>query len=309
MKTITIAGKKIELQPLKGSEKNGLWLELLANFEIRKFEFNDLIMLLFIPKVSANYTPLQLKKISKRLEGVSPHPVVFYYDHLLTYERDRLIAQGVYFVASQKYAFIPSLIINRTEGSQIPPETLYPSSQYILLYHLQEGSIEGRTLKELAGMVPYKYATIARAIQQLHHLNLIELVGEKEKKIAINLEIKELWEKAQPYLINPIKAILFSDMPLAEGKIGNISALSHYSMLAPEEVPTKVLPLELFAVLNQSSYPFISFEAMQRIEVWKYPPIGKSGIVDRLSLFLSLKEDKDPRVEKELEIMINEMPW
>lgn len=41
------------------------------------------------------------------------------------------------------------------------------------------------------------------------------------------------------------------------------------------------------------------------IEVWKYLPLGKDGYVDKLSLYLTLMEDLDPRVEKELEIMLN----
>ena len=35
--------------------------------------------------------------------------------------------------------------------------------------------------------------------------------------------------------------------------------------------------------------------------------IGQQGYVDRLSLYLSLREGKDPRVEKELENIIREI--
>jgi len=34
-----------------------------------------------------------------------------------------------------------------------------------------------------------------------------------------------------------------------------------------------------------------------------------SKVVDKLSLYLSMKDDPDPRIEKELEIMIEEMKW
>ncbi|ROT02923.1 hypothetical protein EEL42_13055 [Muribaculaceae bacterium Isolate-100 (HZI)] len=52
-----------------------------------------------------------------------------------------------------------------------------------------------------------------------------------------------------------------------------------------------------------------SFEDTQRIEIWKYPPSGTSGYVDKLSLFLTLKDDNDPRVEKEIAIMMNKIKW
>ena len=49
------------------------------------------------------------------------------------------------------------------------------------------------------------------------------------------------------------------------------------------------------------------------IEAWKYPPVAKKGEktdwVDKLSLALSLREDADPRVEGEVERLIDEMVW
>lgn len=309
MKTATIAGQTIQVSPLDKSEQTGLWLELIANFVIGKFDFNNHTMLIFISKSSIKYTPLQLKKISERVEQVKNIPAVFYFERLLTYERDRLIEQGVYFVASDKYAFVPSLIVNRKGNAQNIKESFYPSTQYLLLYHLQIESINGTSIKELEDVLPYKYVTIARSVRQLQQLGLIELAGGKEKIIVVVSGHRDLWVKAQPYMVNPEKAIYFSTTPLPNGKIGNISALSHYSMLAPEDVPTKVITTEQFLELKKSNYPFLPFEDVQRIEVWKYPPLGNNGYVDRLSLYLTLKDDRDPRVEKELETIINEIPW
>ena len=49
------------------------------------------------------------------------------------------------------------------------------------------------------------------------------------------------------------------------------------------------------------------------IEVWKYPAIGLAGEniqwVDRLSLAITLAKDNDPRIEKEVERMINNIEW
>ena len=49
------------------------------------------------------------------------------------------------------------------------------------------------------------------------------------------------------------------------------------------------------------------------IEAWKYPPVTKIGTkaewVDRLSLAVSLREDADPRVEGEVERLINDIEW
>jgi Tfp pilus assembly protein PilO len=47
------------------------------------------------------------------------------------------------------------------------------------------------------------------------------------------------------------------------------------------------------------------------IQVWSYDPklFAVAGVVDRLSLFLSLRDEKDERVEAALEQMMKEMPW
>ncbi|MFA7176805.1 MAG: hypothetical protein WC114_06125, partial [Smithellaceae bacterium] len=47
------------------------------------------------------------------------------------------------------------------------------------------------------------------------------------------------------------------------------------------------------------------------IEVWSYEPalFAMDGVVDRLSLFLSLRDEEDERVEAALEQMMREMQW
>ena len=49
------------------------------------------------------------------------------------------------------------------------------------------------------------------------------------------------------------------------------------------------------------------------IEAWKYPPVTtvntKAEWVDKLSLAISLRDDSDPRVEGEVERLINEIAW
>jgi len=47
------------------------------------------------------------------------------------------------------------------------------------------------------------------------------------------------------------------------------------------------------------------------IEVWSYAPslFAKDKVVDRLSLYLSLKESRDERVEGAIEEMMKELQW
>ena len=49
------------------------------------------------------------------------------------------------------------------------------------------------------------------------------------------------------------------------------------------------------------------------IEAWKYPPVTiidtQSEWVDKLSLAISLRDEQDPRVEGEVERLMNDMAW
>lgn len=309
MKEITIAGQQIELRNLSKQDQKGLWLELIANFKMMQFDFNGQVMLLLVAKGEMDYTNVQRRKISERIESIKHIPAVFYFDNLLTYERDRLVEQGVYFIVADKFAFVPTLIINRLSTKSEIKELFYPSTQYILLYHLQIESLDGLSLKELEDKVPYKYKTIAKSIKQLEALGLVSLEGSRNKKLVFELSGKELWDKASTNLIDPIKSIEYTSDVFPEGDIGGISALSHYSMLAPEDIPTRALTAEWVREHTSSIPELHTFEDTQRIEIWKYPPLGTSGYVDKLSLYLTLKDDKDPRVEKEIEIMMNEIKW
>lgn len=308
MDNIIIAGKSIRLESPTTDILNILWLGLLAEFDIYQFAMNDSQLLLLCAKENTSYPPSQRSKIAQRIESLTQIPAVFYFDNMPTYERDRLVNSGVYFVVSDKFAYLPTLLANRRLSNNTISTQLLPSTQYLLLLHLQKTSLNDMSINDIAKITPYKYATIAKSVQQLNALGLVELSidSSRTKRLHFMLSNQELWERAQSHLINPIKQIGYLAEPLKDGFVGGVEALSHYSMLAGEDVPTKVFTLDEAKRLDLKTS---LMEDLQRIEVWKYPPIASNGYVDKLSLYLTLKDDTDPRVEKELETIINEMPW
>lgn len=308
MDNIIVAGKKVQLDKPASDISKNLWLGLLAGFDIYQFAMTGHQLLLLVAKESVNYSPVQRRNIAHRIEQAVHLPAVFYFDNLPTYERDRLVDKGVYFVVRDKFAFVPSLLANRRLSSIEIPSQLLPSTQYLLLIHLQSCSLNGMTLNEIAEITPYKYATLAKSAQQLSGLGLAEFKADnsRNKRLIFIPHKRELWKKSQPYLSNPIKQSGYTDEPLNRGLIGGIEALSHYSMLVGENFPTRVFTVVENKKLKNS---LSQFEDIQRVEIWKYPPIATDEYVDKLSLYLTLRDDNDPRVQKELEIMINEMPW
>ena len=235
------------------------------------------------------------------------------FDQLASYERNRYIEQGVYFVVSGKYVFLPFFLINARDSAPINKERLQPAAQYLLLYHLQRKSLEGCTLSDMEKLLPYNYLAVSRAVRQLEvtYLVDVDVSNNGTKRIHFEKEGKQLWEVAEPLMQNPIKSVWYADEEVAQGVVGGINALSHYSALNPERMQTKVIHEPEFRKAKETgALPDLNIlDGDTRIEVWKYPPVIEKevGFVDRLSLVLSLREDDDPRVEKEIELMIDRL--
>lgn len=308
MDKILIAGQNIELQKISESIKSNLWLGLLAEFAIYQFQLKSQDLLLLAAKSSDKYSPTQYKNIAHRIEIATSMSAVFYFDNMRTYERDRLVDKEVYFVVNSKFAFVPTLLANRRLSKTEIPTMLLPSSQYLLLSYLQGKINDTIILKEIEDIILYKYPTLAKSAQQLAALGFakFDFSGSGTKTLQFTKNKQDLWEKALPHLSSPIKKFGYTNEVICNGLIGGVDALSHYSMLAGEDIPTRVLSIEEGKIFAKD---ISSIEDLQRIEIWKYPAIANDGYVDKLSLYLSLREDKDPRVEKELETMISEMPW
>ena len=145
--------------------------------------------------------------------------------------------------------------------------------------------------------------SIAKGVQNLEDLSLVASKKETDgtKVIAFTKSGWELWGAAKPFMTSPVKKAVFCDsLPSGKFPAAGISALSSFSNLADDDTPTVAVyaghfKVEDFEGLND-------FDGGFKVEIWKYPSIGENA-VDKLSLYLSLEGDQDPRVHKELELM------
>lgn len=291
--------------------------DLFLRFSFYRMEFNNQLLCVIQTKNKQDsLTPLNYKRITKQIEILVGMPVVVLLDSLTYYERERLINQSVYFIISDKYAFLPSLIVNvQAKKENKRSAKLTPAAQYLLLCHLlSEKPIDEYTIKDLEQIMPYNYVALARAVTNLEDCTLCSTEIKDNtgiKHIRFDSNKRELWAKAQSYLSSPVKRVLFCDtIPEGDFSMSGVNALSHYSHLNSEQYETLAIWDKLFI---PSGNPFNEVEGLNKIELWKYPTtmpfLSNHDVVDRLSLYLSMKDDPDARVEKELEIMIEEMKW
>ena len=312
MEQIIVAGKALELISLGKSELKGVFIDAILGYNFYKTSFNGNEFCLLVSKREKKMPPLEYKQLADRLQTILALPIVFLFDRLDYYERNRLIDRGVFFIVSDKYTYLPYLIINAKQTEKKSLNTLTSAAQYLLLYHLQKNSLQGLSINEVGNIVPYKYVTLTRAISCLEQFNICksEKGADRQKRIYFGGEPISLWNNIQNKINSPIKSVYYCDESIAVGlSVCGINALAHYSNLNPENSGMyaidegqfkELLKTDTFKNLNQ-------VEGNIRIEVWKYPPIINYGFVDKLSLYLTLKDDKDSRVEKELELMINSL--
>ena len=119
---------------------------------------------------------------------------------------------------------------------------------------------------------------------------------------------RDLWKRALPMMDSPVQRRMRTRNPPAGLPVAGIEALSSMSMLASDAEPTYAISRKDSRVkdLKDDRYEGAT------VEVWKYAPALLSGdgtCVDPLSLYLSLKDDPDPRVQGELRTVMEELKW
>lgn len=309
--TLVIANISFYTEEIEVKSIKGITLEMRSSFRFFKIEMAGQIVILLKPKYPLErYTPKACKKMEDMVSNNNGSPCAFWFDALDYNQRMRLMDKQVFFVVSGKYAYLPGLVMDSQNERKVATELTAPA-QYVLLYHLQTKYLEGHSAKELAEVMPYKYVTLTLALQVLQDLGLCTLIMDdnKEKRLHFELKGKALWEKAFPLLKSPMKKSFFCDNVKNEATYpqSGINALAHYSMLVPETIKTLVAVERTDAAKEDNFERINSWDGVFRIEIWKYPPINiEQGFVDQLSLALTLMNDEDPRVHKEVERIIEE---
>lgn len=315
---LNIIGQRIQLVKRSADELSGLNMGEKLSYDFYNGTFRDADLLFVKPK-GANPTPRKCAIISERLAQLFGMPVVFILAPAMTYERQRLMEKGVYFVMSEKYANLPMLVAMEKVASRKIPTRLTPVAQYLLLYHLQVKSIEGKSTKSIASLMPYSYESVSLGLTCLSDLDLCVKVAldTRSKAIKFKHSGKELWEAAKKYVVNPVDRRVYCDALSTERKfpVCGINALAYYTSLNPDAEQWVMMTGKEFKEMDSDGSVINpnEFDGNIIIEIWKYPPVcgndDSERYVDRLSLALSLSHDEDPRVEEEVEQLIKQMKW
>ena len=184
LKTISIAGIPVNLDKIGRDKLKGLTLDLILSFRFYCAEFNKHpLCLVENADLARTYTPMRYARMANQIERILEIPVVFILQSAPFYIRQRLIEQGVYFVVSDRYVFLPGMLINeRIRKKEDPEHQLSPVAQYVLLNYLLHPDLCEFTLQELQSRIPYNYLAVSRAVGELERKQLLQARKDRKTK-------------------------------------------------------------------------------------------------------------------------------
>lgn len=266
-------------------------------------------------------TPSEYRDQSHKLAAAAEKPVVLVLSGISAAVRNRMTQMNVPFVVPESQVFLPVSLINLQETCPrrafSKGKKLSPTAQALLLYHIIRGGLELLSSKQIAGKLGYSEMTISKARSELEANQLCEVSRQgKELQLRFIFAPSELWIQAQSLLRSPVQKRhwVHWDQPEASARLAGISALSQRSNLADDKIHTFALKKQNFRLLmEQGKFHECEdrHEANARIESWSYDPtlLSDENAVDPLSLYLSLRDNPDERVQSELESMMDKFQW
>ena len=309
-----ILGIETEIISLEKPLFQQLPLFITATFDVQETSiYKQRICLLIAKNSDIIQSPDRLFKQMVFVNQKVGFPVVFVFGKVVSYNIKRMIRKGINFIIPDKQLFIPALVMNLNKMPKTLPQNAVkftPLAQFLLLYHLQKERLNNFTAKQLTDKFRQPYRSISRAVNNLADFGLCHLTGGKEKHLQFTAKGKQLWEQAQGFFQNPVDRTLFTDQTLVDKQacVSNINALSHLTMINDERK-------RYYAItktdVNKIAVETNNYAGDNTIELWRYNPypLSDDGFVDKLSLYLLLKDDTDERVQTELDKMINRIQW
>ncbi|KGN96835.1 hypothetical protein HQ38_00695 [Porphyromonas crevioricanis] len=299
-------GEKVVFSPINASLQNRLPIAISGEFNLYSGRILNCDVVLALIEQADIIPPKQIQKKLLILEQKLGSLVILATQEIASYNALRLANLRVNFIVPNKQMFLPSLLVNFRKEQQIGSdltETISPTAQVLLLYHLQVESVQGLDARALASKLDVSYASANRAIRWLYDKELIKVSQGKSKLIELHHTPRELWEKALPFLESPVAKIVYTDDVIDTWQSG-INALSEYTMINPE-------PRACYAI-TKAALKTLSTRVNEKfgnniVEIWKYSPhlLSSTNTVDKLSLYLSLRQTEDERVQIELDNLLN----
>jgi hypothetical protein len=263
-------------------------------------------------------SPKELCRHADIVHDATARPSVLIFDALPAYVRLRLARKRQLFVVAGRQVFMPDMMLvtqTRKAVARVAPKLLSAQAQLLVLSHVLHREPDHVTGQELARRFGGTTMTWSRALSELVALEVGEETRvHKSRHFRFVLPRRPLWEKLQGHLRTPVlKKMHVKGLPSALPSVwAGYSALSMLTDIAEPDVAECAVAANAFrahrTAIEQIPWPEQDSVLLQ---VWRYDPgiLAQKGTVDRLSLYLSLREDQDERTEKARDQLLEGVQW
>jgi hypothetical protein len=309
---------------IKSAQKpRGLPIYLISNRGFFDVEACGVDFFVIVPGNDERFSADALSKQLKKYELALSRPVVFFFENTTAIQQKALIEKRLPFLAAPAIAFLPFLGIamqQRRKPRFIPhiqKEKMSPQTQLLFLYMLYKVKDARVSRSQAAKACGLNAMAASRSGNELATYGLIK--QEEHGRIVLMtcaLGGKDLIKKAMPYLISPVQKNIVAKKADLKGNllIAGESALSAKTMLGSPQMETRAsakkdVPLKIVDYAKDARW--LAPETLMNVQIWKYDPalFAKDGLVDALSLYLTMKDSKDERIQGCLDEMMEKIKW
>lgn len=235
--------------------------------------------------------------------------------------RRQMVDRKIGFIASGAQLYVPEAFLDLRERAPAfaiaSAASISPTTQFLLLAIMQGRSLGDLNLTELADDLGVSIMSISRTLDELEALQLAKAhhVG-RQRRLHMLLRGQKLWEAVQAQLQSPVRKVrvVYAQDGEKIGPLAGTSALARYTMLAPPRTETRAILAASWKNLAAADTlrPATAFDD-ERIEVqtWTYDPriLARNGVIDPLSLYLSVRGSPDERVAQAAEELLETFEW
>lgn len=289
-------------------------------FEFLSTAIAGIPVVLACPKTEQKPSLKNIRAQLSRAEMLLGRPVAYCPDALEPYERRNLIEQKQAFIVPGNQMYLPDLGIDLREyfsKARIKRvEAFNPSTQAFLIWWLLNHPVQQRVrVDDICSPLGYSKMSVTRVVRELVGTGLVEsFVKDRFVGLELLQTHEETWQKIQSRFKTPVKNTVWINQQFIDTsmRLAGLSALGMRSMLAPPDEKCYAVSSTDWSRIK-GGVPHIPQPAPghAQLQIWTYRPdiVEKSKLVDTLSLWASLKDDPDDRVQMSLDEMMKELRW
>lgn len=258
---------------------------------------------------------VNLKKHIASVENICGAMAVISLNYLTSAMRKRFVDEKIQFIVPQKQIFLPYCGVALSEKYQYKteiPKCFSAKTQLLFAALCYNKEIANYTYAEIAKILDTNSMTISRAVKELEMLGLVSTEAKGTAKCIHPVAFgRDLFECGKRYLINPISKRILVKKEDAKGLCyAGESALAMQTMLNDNKV---IYAVDKNKGKLYTAYPqeYMGDSDICEVELWKYNPmtLARNGIVDFISLYASLQNKDDERIQSALEELEDNYEW